>query len=275
MIDNGFYNDIISIAFDFTNYEIESMEFELEGRRYPIATHNSEKLKLWKSFVHHRRQEGRPLQSFCDYLSITPEEFCAWEQSILTITSHDNPTSASSATVTKCEHSTFHVHMTDPHPRWLPVMTEDWQFNEWLAQTTLYARQQGCKDVIDPEYEPQTTAEIDAFQQQQQEFMYSFFIRTLQTDYGQHVLRTYESTRDAHSIFVNFVAHYTTMANLESTETYERLQTTRLIVDSWCDTYHAFIVHYEELFCEYNEMQSDVAKHIPAKTKQKLLANAV
>lgn len=72
-------------------------------------------------------------------------------------------------------------------------------WDEWKRITIPTIHSHGCENVIDSEYVPKTTQEIDLFKEQQN-FMYSVFVDILMTSIERHYVRLHEKNRDAQKV---------------------------------------------------------------------------
>jgi hypothetical protein len=285
MSDNGYLGDIIGIQ-ELSDEDIKSMYYDLNNKQLPIKMADFAKLRLWNAYCRHRIEIGQPLIELEDYANINPSEFDQWRCQKFTssLNTGTHPPSTTSHNLPPIKNNKVYLNQTPAElfmrgakrdPTLFAVMKTDSQYDTWLRQTKSQANTQGLRNVINGNYNPSTQEEIEVFQCQQ-EYMYSVFLLTMQTDFGKRLVRQHENTQDAQTIFSEYVKYYSDSikAELESTKVYEYLANTRLGDGTWKGTYHAFILHYTDHFRKYDNMQT-TAELIPPKTKHRLLENAV
>ena len=77
-------------------------------------------------------------------------------------------------------------------------------------------------------------------------FMYAVFEEKLQKSMGRHLVRKYEKTNDAQSIYTDLLAYAkeSTHATIESSNILSYLTTVILHKITWKGTHHSFILHW-------------------------------
>ena len=86
------------------------------------------------------------------------------------------------------------------------VLKDEKQWDEWKRQTiaTIYAH--GCENIISSSYNPITAEDILLFQEQQR-YMFDVLTFILRTPMGKHFVRQHENTRDAQSVWRDYINH--------------------------------------------------------------------
>ena len=113
--------------------------------------------------------------------------------------------------------------------------------------------------MLDEFYIPHTDEE-DLLDNLHQSFMYAVFTTRLQTPKGKALVRHYEESYDARSVWVDLIAHYqsSTGAILEARNLMTFLSTFRLGEGSkWRQPTYNFVIYFEEKVELYNSMTRD------------------
>lgn len=79
-------------------------------------------------------------------------------------------------------------------------LKDEANWDNWNQSTIAQARAQDIDVVLNPSYVPTTQEETHLFLEQQK-FMYAVFEKTLLTDKGKALVRSYQHTFDAQSIY--------------------------------------------------------------------------
>ena len=155
------------------------------------------------------------------------------------------------------------------------VLRHDWQWDTWRRSTISTAKTHGCEEIFDPDYSPKTKSEKDLFAEKQK-FIYDVFQNKVQTDMGKHLVRKYEGTDDAQSVYRKLSEHanQSTHANLEASDLISYITSTKLHKISWKGTYHSFILHWCDKVRLYEEL-IPVSDHFSDNLKKILLQNTV
>jgi hypothetical protein len=126
---------------------------------------------------------------------------------------------------------------------------------------------QDVVNVFNPKYKPRGSEKKDLFTLQLY-YVYAIFCSNLKTDFGQNLVRDYESSQNAQAIWkeVSNDAEKSMVAQLNATNL---LQYTHMAqVENWKGTMLSFILHYHEQIQLYDQLQppneqtSDHAKMI-------------
>lgn len=86
-----------------------------------------------------------------------------------------------------------------------PVLKQERDWDDWQRRTRIQAVAQGVEDVLNMYYKPDP-ADAALFLEQSK-YMMAVFSSTLQTDFGKSLLRKYEGTYDAQSLFGELERH--------------------------------------------------------------------
>ena len=86
--------------------------------------------------------------------------------------------------------------------------------------------------------------------------MYSVFEEKIQTNMGRYLVRKYEWTYDAQSIYAELLEFVkkSTQANIEASNFLSYITTVKLQKIAWKGTYHSFILHWVNKLRLYDDM---------------------
>ncbi|KAL7572284.1 hypothetical protein ACA910_017883 [Epithemia clementina (nom. ined.)] len=157
-----------------------------------------------------------------------------------------------------------------------PTFKDDKYYDYFSRTFEAVADAQGLGDLLDPTFQPDHSDEYAvALFHEQQKFLYSVLLTTLQTDEGKSIVRAHAKDKDAQAILRELRYHYTksTIARNEIT----RLTTyiTNLRLDSsWRGTTESFIMHFKEQLRLLDDLQP-LNERLPDTMRRTLLMNAV
>ena len=226
------------------------------GDLVTIPRGNAGLLKTFKKFVTH----AFPGVTTIDWTNITWSDFNAFR--VLNATS-PTPTLTSSAAAPLVKQAPP-IDLVREFKRGIkrdisqfPTLKDDSQWDNWNRGLTAQARAQGIADVLDPSYLPTTQETIELFQEQLK-FMYAVFEKTLLTDKGKALVRYYQQTFDAQSIYRDLSAYamQSTKAAMSASNLLSYITTTKLGDGTWKGTTHAFILHWQDQVRKYHDLSS-------------------
>ncbi|KAL7578910.1 hypothetical protein ACA910_006885 [Epithemia clementina (nom. ined.)] len=91
-----------------------------------------------------------------------------------------------------------------------PTFKNDEYFDYFSRSFEAVADAQGLGDLLDPEFQPDHSDEYaGALFNEQQKFLYSVLLTTLQTDEGKSIVRAHAKDKDAQAILRELRHHYT------------------------------------------------------------------
>ncbi|KAL7567108.1 hypothetical protein ACA910_009437 [Epithemia clementina (nom. ined.)] len=157
-----------------------------------------------------------------------------------------------------------------------PTFKDDKCFDYFFISFEAVADAQGQGDLLDPDFQPDHSDEYAvALFNEQQKFLYSVLLTTLQTDEGKSIVRAHAKDKDAQAILRELRRHYTksTVARNEIT----RLTTyiTNLCLDSsWRGTTESFIMHFKEQLRLLDDLQP-ISERLPDTMRRTLLMNTL
>jgi len=130
------------------------------------------------------------------------------------------------------------------------------------------------EEVLEPSYVPTTTDEKDLFSEKQK-YMYAVFERTLLTDKGKALVRTYQKTFDAQTIFKELqqYALLSTKATMDAATLLGYITTSNLDDGKWKGTTHAYILHWQDQVRKYHDMNP--SQSLSNDIQRTLIQNAV
>ena len=129
------------------------------------------------------------------------------------------------------------------------------QFKSWHSHLLTTAGTQDVKEVLDPQYTPQTEEDADLFQLKQ-EYMYNVADNILQTDRGIVYVCEHEHDHDAQKVFAKVIAYYLKQraADIEASDLLTYITTAKFGLGKWKGTAVSFISHWEEQVRQYNKL---------------------
>ena len=133
----------------------------------------------------------------------------------------------------------------------------DLYFDNWHREFVATARAHGMNDVLDPDYVPRNPTDEKVFDFRNG-WMYTVFVKTLQTENGRQIVRKYEAEADAQSVYRDLVAYYrkSTFARTTARDILKYL--VRTSIDShWNGTTQAFVLHFLEQVRQYRKLKDD------------------
>ena len=159
-------------------------------------------------------------------------------------------------------------------PTRFPTFKADKQWDQYNRNLVSSARAQGLSNVLNSAYKPIGKEAKELFQEEQA-YMYDVFVQTLETDLGKTLVRKYESTYDAQSIYAQLKAEATqsVSADMEASDLLAHLTTVKLD-DTWQGTREAFILNWQDCFRRHN-IQVPLDQVLSPATQFVLLSNAV
>ena len=237
-------------------------EDQLDNYEYPTATAgvnakltrgNIGLLKSFKRFVAYKTATGQPIDDD-GWLLITKQEF---DEFRIGVNNPPPPIIASAR---------------PPLPQPDPVrefrrgikrdatqfisFKDDAAWDNWNRSTIAQARAQDVEEVLDPSYLPTTSDEISLFGEKQK-YMYAVFEKTLLTDKGKALVRFYQKTYDAQSIYreLQQYALQSTKANMDASGLLAYITTSNLGDGKWRGTTHAYILHWQDQVRKYHDLK--------------------
>ena len=129
--------------------------------------------------------------------------------------------------------------------------------------------------MLNPSYTPSTPAEKELFNEKQK-FVYAILESKVLTDRGKAIVREYEDTFDAQTVYAKIVEHHlrSTKAMMESSTILSYITSIRLGSGEWNGTVEGFIHHWINQVWLY-ERQVPVSDHFSDGQKRIMLENCV
>ena len=133
---------------------------------------------------------------------------------------------------------------------------KDW--DSFNRHTTAVARIHKTDDVLDAKYVPHSPDEIALFERKQS-FMFYVFVDNLLTNTGKNLVRKYQDTYDAQSIYVELTEHCTKSiaATLDASDLLTWITTKKLNKEDWPGKHYSFILYWIEQVRKHNEISQD------------------
>ena len=154
------------------------------------------------------------------------------------------------------------------------VLKDEKHWDEWKRQTiaTIYAH--GCENIISSSYNPVTAEDILLFQEQQK-YMFDVLTFILRTPMGKHFVRQHENTRDAQSVWRDYINHMrtSTKADIELEDLLTSLTSLRISPNFRGNT-EGFLLDWLDKIRRYEEL-TPKSTWFPDPMKKAMLQNAV
>ena len=108
-------------------------------------------------------------------------------------------------------------------------LKDDAAWDNWNRSTKAQANAQGLEDILNPAFRPDTSDDKALFNEKQK-FMYAVFEKTLLTDKGKSLIRTYAPFSDAQSIYRELQTYslQSTKASLDASTILKYITSTQL-----------------------------------------------
>ena len=138
-----------------------------------------------------------------------------------------------------------------------PTLSKDSGFDQYNRALIAIARSHGMLHVLDPSHEPGTPEQIELYEKQLA-FLYNVFTTKLLTTKGKELVRKYQTTFDACSIYSELCEYYreSDKADGDKSELLTFIMTHRLTDDSWFGPHDDYITHWNEQVRLYNELET-------------------
>ena len=171
----------------------------------------------------------------------------------LTATSGTSSTSTTTSTSSMTPDELFRRQIKIDSSRF-PILKDDKDFDKWNRETSLLCAAYGLENVLDHSYQPTGLDDITLFRTQKA-FMMTIWMTTLQTETGRTAVRKHAAQRDAQAVYKEVVskARSSNAAAHTVNDLYRRITNMRL-TDKWPKTYEAFVLDWNDLVKQYDEM---------------------
>src|SRR6056300_1578149 len=142
-------------------------------------------------------------------------------------------------------------------PSSYPTLKDDKGFDQFNRKLIAIARSHGTLHVLDPNYHPQSPDEIELFDRHLA-FIYNVFTTHILTSKGKELVRKYQSTYDAQSVYDELREYHreSEKADGDKSSHLEFIMTHRLTTDTWFGTHDEYITHWNEQVRLYNDLET-------------------
>jgi hypothetical protein len=155
-----------------------------------------------------------------------------------------------------------------------PTFKDEKEWDSWQRETLAHAHAQNIGDVFDPTYKPGLNPEAATLFRAQCDFVFSVFVKTLQLDYGKHLVRTLgNQPQEIYKLLVKEMSK-STRAILASQTLHSFITGYRLTDSSWKGTTTSFVLYWRDQMRKYESINETINKADPAQ-KLNWLRNAV
>lgn len=284
----------IDEVLDLSNSDIDQLGIttvlkKKDGTEVPsvelLPTHKKNKLRIIKGYVEYQSYIGEPILTRQDWMDITYEDINAFRTSPTwmgmttkgpgLLASLPTPASTSS----KTRHDPVHEFRKGIKRdiTQFSLLKSDQHWDAWNRTMGAQARAQDLSEVLNPMYTPRPTdlTAVELFDEKQK-YMYAVFERTLQTDKGKALVRMYQDTYDAQTIYKELKEYSmkSTKASLDSRDLLSYISSSQLGDGKWSGTAHSYILHWQDQVRKYEELVS-TKDHLSDSLKRIMLENAV
>lgn len=253
MKHNGIKSPIDLCAEDEDQLDLYEYPTDVQGVTARLPRGNIGLLKYFKRFVAHKSAMGTPIDD-SGWLAITKEEFDDFRISgnnpQTTAVSYVRPPTSKTDLVRE-----FRRGIKRDATQFISFK-DDASWDSWNRSTHAQARAQDVEQVLDPSYVPSTADEIDLFEEKQK-YMYAVFEKTLLTDKGKALVRAFQKTYDAQTIYKELqqYALQSTKANMDASSLLAYITTSNLGDGKWRGTTHAYILHWQDQVRKYHDLK--------------------
>ena len=154
------------------------------------------------------------------------------------------------------------------------ILKDEKHWDEWKRQTiaTIYAH--GSENIISSSYNPVSAEDILLFQEQQK-YMFDVLIFIVRTPMGKHFVRQHEHTRDAQSVWRDYINHMrtSTKADIELEDLLTSITSLRISPNFKGNT-EGFLLDWLDKIRRYEEL-TPKSTWFPDPMKKAMLQNAV
>lgn len=253
-----------------------------EGEERPLTRGRANLLRIVKFFKAWKASEGNPIQDD-EWGLITADEFTEYrfsndcDRRTEGLEPIDGSDKASMTTSNPQQGNILHEFRKGikRDPTLFPKLTDTKQWDSWNRAAKAQARAQLVYEVFDPTYQP-TTPDNKALFEEKKKYMYAVFERCLLHIKGKALVREFETTYDAHALYIKLLAYHTqsTTASLDSSEILAYITTIRLGDGTWRGNTESFIIHWLDELRKYESIIPSGAG-LSEEQKRSTLENAV
>ena len=156
-----------------------------------------------------------------------------------------------------------------------PMLKSEEHWDSWNHTMHAVARTQDVAVVLDNNYTPTTSDDIELFQAKQ-EYMYTVFECTVQISKGKDLVRQHETDFDAQTLYADLLDYlkHSTKGLLAAADILAYLTSARLTPDHWKGTAHDCLLHWKDQMRQYENLV-DSADHLTGNVKRTLLESSV
>ena len=248
-----------------TDENLYNLKYPDEKKKVPLETGYASMVRIFKQFVQYKVAQGDITAANNDWRAITKAQFDEFRlinsNSLAPFGTSSNPTPGTPISSSTPRPPPV-IDLVRDFKRGIkrdvsqfPTLKDDATWDNWNRSTIAQARAQDIDVVLDPSYIPTSQDERQLFLEQQK-FMYAVFEKTLLTDKGKALVRTYQHTFDAQSIYRELSAYamHSTKAALQASSLLSHITTVTLGDGNWKGTTHAFILHWQDQVRKYHDM---------------------
>ena len=231
------------------------------------------------AYIAHLHDHERLACTSADILRLTRADFFKFRESYVGRNSQSttvNPPPRTAAPSSN-DYSTL-LRSIKKDPERYEIFDQDALYDQWKRSVIATARVQDMSDVLNPAFVPNQDDDNDvkAFNLKQG-FMYDVFSRILRTSRGCALVRSYESTYDAQSVWRDLVKQMESSADsrIEYMEIFRYLTQVRLDRSTWHGTCMDFVLHFVDKCRRLDNLRPTSEPPLSEHTKRTLLDAAL
>ena len=156
-----------------------------------------------------------------------------------------------------------------------PTLKDEKYYESFQRSVLVTARAHDCEEILQPTFRPRSDADSLELFRLKNDFMYSVFNKCLLSHIGKTIVRKHLDNMNAQWVWEEFATHMTTSSKgkAERRRLYTYVTTT-VLDKSWKGTTEQFILHFNELFRQLDEVPPP-EESLPYTTRLTLLQTAV
>ena len=288
MKHQGFPNVHEIIVQNFRNpHELkDDLQFTRESKTYYIQANVRVSLSLMTTYIKHLRYlaKAKHFGPFY-YIQIDPQDYDEWristpEEEIHFQTPSKFGSPATPRSMATSEASESYITLTNfkkgikRDASAYPIFKNERYYNTFIRHFKATAKAQGLSTLMDPNFTPGSDEYGQQLFQEQQDFLYSVLISSLQTDFSEALVKDHEG--DAQLILELLHEHHTGNSQYSRSEINRitKYLTNIKLDDTWRGTNESFLMHYNDQLRLLDSLV-DPEEKLPDNTRVTFLESAV
>ena len=156
-----------------------------------------------------------------------------------------------------------------------PTLKDEKYYESFKRSVLVTVRAHDCEEIVQPTFRPRGDADSLELFRLKNDFMYSVFNKCLLSDMGKTIVRKHLDNMNAQRVWEEFATDMTTSSKGKAEKHQLHTYVTTTVLDkSWKGTTEQFILHFNELFRQLDEV-SPLEESLPYTTRLTLLQTPV